>query len=93
MFCKDGKLGSSDDSKWEGLAIILGVAATIFLLIAIGMVVYSRYKKKRVAVVQEKAEEALNTGMGAPDNVEKTLVKSACSFPPEHHIMDEGIPM
>ena len=67
----------------------MGVAATIFLLIAIGMVVYSRYKKKKVTVVEERAREVTNTGTGALDKGGETLVKSACSFPPEHHFINE----
>ena len=62
------------------LAIILGVGVLVFILIAIGMLVRSRYKKKRVMQVQEKAMEAANTGGGAP-NIDDDKVTSACSFP------------
>ena len=62
------------------LAIILGVGVLVFILIAIGMLVRSRYKKKRVMQVQEKAMEAANTGGGAP-NIDDEKVASACSFP------------
>jgi hypothetical protein len=62
------------------LAIILGVGVLVFILIAIGMLVRSRYKKKRVMQVQEKAMEAANTGGGA-SNIDDDKVASAGSFP------------